>query len=66
MNDQLYLFIIWEKSRHKSDLIIDDIKSINKTVIANHHGKTSSKLLFIERKTSSKGITFVMTFLGEV
>ncbi len=27
MNDQLYLFIIWEKSRHKSDLIINDIKT---------------------------------------
>jgi hypothetical protein len=24
---QLYLFIIWEKSRHKSDLIINDIKT---------------------------------------
>jgi len=27
MNEQLYLFIIWEKSRYKSDLIIDDIKT---------------------------------------
>ena len=27
MNNQLYLFIIWEKSRHKSNLIINDIKT---------------------------------------
>lgn len=27
MNEQLYLFIIWEKSRCKTDLIIDDIKT---------------------------------------
>ncbi|MCH7648147.1 MAG: hypothetical protein IIA83_06040, partial [Thaumarchaeota archaeon] len=27
MKNQLYLFIIWEKSRHKSDIIINDIKT---------------------------------------